>query len=121
MKNIVLYLMIFFLAAATLVMGQKPTLDLLPATKQVIHPEAVIDTSSHPDSQCKIRIPERSASGQDQMIYDSSASETIYANQQRRLKTSWLQMDSLLPRMLTRFILKRIRFRTNLFYHNLFL
>jgi hypothetical protein len=58
MNNIVLYKIIFlsgFLALATATSAQKPAIDLIPSSHQIMHPDASIDTSLVLDSLVRMK------------------------------------------------------------------
>ena len=53
MNNIVLYKMVLltgFLALASVMSAQKPVIDLIPSSHQIMNPEAIVDTSMAIDS-----------------------------------------------------------------------
>jgi hypothetical protein len=61
MKYIVLYALILLVASLTDVTAQKPAYELLPATHELVHPEAVVDTSHTTDAMEKFTITHQDA------------------------------------------------------------
>ena len=115
MKNIVVYTLAIMLGTGTLLSGQKLSLELLPVQNEIIHPEAVIDTSYSTDSLIRYYIPERQ-----ELKKESELSTESEVNTNQSISEWWesrfrIQLDFIFNGFAKRVAFKSIGFRHTLY------
>jgi len=121
MKNIVAYTLTIMLGTGTLLNGQKLSLDLLPVQNEIIHPEAVIDTSYSNDSLIRYEIPEHLELNKESELSTESEVKTNQSISKWWESRFRIQLDLIFNGFAKRVAFKRIGFRhtLSLFYRNI--